>query len=79
MATGIVGMEGLWCRSWCQPIDGGARKVHARSAPWGFRHLSVIGLMPVLPWAAVVILIVILLVWKAKAARIEGHCIGRTP
>ena len=37
-------------------------------------------LLPVLPWAgAAIFLIVILLAWKAKAARIEDYRTGKTP
>ena len=79
IVTGIVGMAGA-AASVVAPAGETAEKARdltERSAD--LLHISD-WLLPVLPWAgALIFLTIIVLAWKAKAARIEDYCTGKTP
>jgi len=79
IATGIVGMAGVAASVVAPAVETAerARDLTERSAD--LLHVTD-WLLPVLPWAgALIFLIVIVLAWKAKAARIEDYRTGKTP
>jgi uncharacterized protein (TIGR02594 family) len=79
IATGIVGMAGAAASVVAPAVETAesARDVTQRTV--GLLNLTD-WLMPVLPWAgAAIFLVVILLAWKAKTARIEDYRTGKTP
>jgi uncharacterized protein (TIGR02594 family) len=79
IATGIVGMAGAAASVVVAAVETAERAKDVTERTVGLLNLSD-WLMPVLPWAgAVIFLIVILLAWRAKAARIEDHRTGKTP
>ena len=79
IATGIVGMAGVAASVVVPAVDVAERAKDVTDRTVGLLNLND-WLMPVLPWAgAVILLIVILLAWKAKAARIEDYRTGKTP
>ena len=79
IATGIVGMAGAAASVVVPAIEIAERAKDVTERTVGVLNLSD-WLLPVLPWAgAVIFLIVILLAWRAKAARIEDHRTGKTP
>lgn len=79
IATGIVGMAGVVASVLTPAIETVERAKDMTERTVGILNLSE-WLMPVMPWAgAAIFLIVILLAWKAKSARIEDYRTGRTP
>lgn len=79
IATGIAGMAGVAASVVVPAIETAERAKDMTERTVGLLNLGD-WLMPVLPWAgAAIFLIVILLAWKAKAARIEDYRTGRTP
>lgn len=79
MATGIVGMAGVAASVVAPAIETAERAKDMTERAVGILNLGE-WLMPVMPWAgAAIFLIVIVLAWKAKAARIEDYRTGRTP
>jgi uncharacterized protein (TIGR02594 family) len=79
IATGIVGVAGAAASVVVPAVETAERAKAVTERTVGLLNLSD-WLLPVLPWAgAVIFLIVILLAWKAKAARIEDYRTGKTP
>jgi uncharacterized protein (TIGR02594 family) len=79
IATGIVGMAGAAASVVAPAVETAERAKDVTERTVGLLNLSD-WLLPVLPWAGTAIfLIVILLAWKAKAARIEDYRTGKTP
>ena len=79
IATGIVGMAGAAASVVVPAVETAERAKDVTERTAGILNLTD-WLLPVLPWAgAAVFLIVILLAWKAKAARIEDYRMGKTP
>ncbi|MCA3573355.1 MAG: TIGR02594 family protein [Aestuariivirga sp.] len=79
IATGIAGMAGAAASIVVPAVETAERARDVTERTVGILNLTD-WLMPALPWAgAVVFLIVILLAWKVKAARIEDHRTGKTP
>ena len=79
IATSIVGMAGVAASVVAPAIETAERAKDMTERTVGLLNLSD-WLMPVLPWAgAAIFLIVIVLAWKAKAARIEDYRKGKTP
>lgn len=79
IATGIVGMAGAAASVVAPALETAERAKDVTDRTVGLLNLSDL-LMPVLPWAgAAIFLIVILLAWKAKAARIDDYRTGKTP
>lgn len=79
IATGIVGMAGAAASVVVPAVETAerARDVTERTA--GILNLTD-WLLPVLPWAgAAIFFVVIVLAWRAKAARIEDYRTGKTP
>lgn len=79
IATGIVGMAGVAASVVVPAVDTAehAKDITERTA--GLLNITD-WLLPVLPWAgALIFLIVIVLAWKAKAARIADYRTGKTP
>jgi uncharacterized protein (TIGR02594 family) len=79
IATGIVGMAGAAASVVAPAVETAERAKDMTERTVGLLNLTD-WLLPVLPWAgAAIFLIVILLAWKAKAARIEDYRTGKTP
>lgn len=79
IATGIVGMAGAAASVVVPAVETAERAKDMTERTAGLLNITD-WLMPVLPWAgAAIFLIVILLAWKAKAARIEDYRTGKTP
>ena len=79
IATGIVGMAGAAASVIAPAVETAERAKDVTERTVGILNLTD-WLLPVLPWAgAVIFLIVIVLAWKAKAARIEDFRTGKTP
>ena len=79
IATGIVGMAGAAASVVAPAVETAERAKDVTERTVGLLNLTD-WLLPVLPWAgAAIFLIVILLAWKAKAARIEDYRTGKTP
>jgi uncharacterized protein (TIGR02594 family) len=79
IATGLVGMAGAAASVVAPAVETAERAKDVTERTVGLLNLTD-WLLPVLPWAGVAIfLIVILLAWKAKAARIEDYRTGKTP
>ena len=79
IVSGVVGMAGAAASVVVPAVETAERAKDVTERTVGLLNLSD-WLLPVLPWAgAVIFLIVILLAWKAKAARIEDHRTGKTP
>lgn len=79
IATGIVGMAGAAASVVVPAVETAerARDVTERTA--GLLNITD-WLLPVLPWAgAAIFFVVIVLAWRAKAARIEDYRTGKTP
>ncbi len=79
IVTGVVGMAGAAASVIAPAVETAERAKDVTERTAGLLNLTD-WLMPVLPWAgAVIFLIVIVLAWKAKAARIEDFRTGKTP
>ena len=79
IVTGVVGMAGAATSVIVPAVETAEQAKDITERTVGLLNLSD-WLLPVLPWAgAAIFLIVILLAWKAKAARIEDHRTGKTP
>jgi uncharacterized protein (TIGR02594 family) len=79
IATGIVGVAGAAASVVAPALETAERAKDVTERTAGLLNLTD-WLMPVLPWAgAAIFLIVIILAWKAKAARIEDYRTGKTP
>jgi peptidoglycan hydrolase-like protein with peptidoglycan-binding domain len=79
IATGIVGMAGAAASVVVPAVETAERAKDVTERTVGILNLTD-WLLPVLPWAgAAIFLIVIVLAWKAKAARIEDYRTGKTP
>ena len=79
IATGIVGMAGAAASVIAPAVETAERAKSVTERTVGLLNLTDL-LVPVLPWAgAVIFLIVIVLAWKARAARIEDYRTGKTP
>jgi len=79
IATGIVGMAGAAASVVVPAVETAERAKDMTERTAGLLNITD-WLMPVLPWAgAAIFLVVILLAWKAKAARIEDYRTGKTP
>jgi uncharacterized protein (TIGR02594 family) len=79
IATGIIGMAGAAASVVAPAVETAERAKDVTERTVGLLNLTD-WLLPVLPWAgAAIFLIVILLAWKAKAARIEDYRTGKTP
>lgn len=79
IATGVVGMAGVAASVVAPAVETAERARDVTERSMGLLNLTD-WFMPVLPWAgAAIFLIVILLAWRAKAARIEDYRTGRTP
>jgi hypothetical protein len=79
IATGIVGVAGAAASVVVPAIETAERAKAVTERTVGLLNLTD-WLLPVLPWAgAAIFLIVILLAWRAKAARIEDYRTGKTP
>ena len=79
IATGIVGMAGAAASVVVPAVETAERAKDVTERTVGILNLTD-WLLPVMPWAgAAIFLIVILLAWKAKAARIEDFRTGKTP
>ena len=79
IVTGVVGMAGAAASVIVPAVETAERAKEVTERTVGLLNLTD-WLMPALPWAgAVVFLIVILLAWKAKAARVEDYRTGKTP
>ena len=79
IATSIVGMAGAAASVVAPAVDTAERAKNATERTVGLLNLTD-WLLPVLPWAgAVIFFVVIVLAWKAKAARIEDYRTGKTP
>lgn len=79
IATGIVGMAGVAASVVAPALETAERAKDMAARAVGLLNLTD-WLLPVLPWAgAAIFLIVIILAWKAKAARIEDYRTGKTP
>lgn len=79
IATGVIGMAGVAASVVAPAVETAERAKDLTERSADLLHVTD-WLLPVLPWAgAVIFLIVIVLAWKAKAARIEDYRTGRTP
>jgi uncharacterized protein (TIGR02594 family) len=79
IATGIVGMAGAAASVVAPAVETAERAKDVTERTVGLLNLTD-WLLPVLPFAgAAIFLIVIVLAWKAKAARIEDYRTGKTP
>jgi uncharacterized protein (TIGR02594 family) len=79
ISTGIVGMAGAAASVVAPAVETAERAKDVTERTVGLLNLTD-WLLPVLPWAgAAIFLIVILLAWKARAARIEDYRTGKTP
>lgn len=79
IATGVVGMAGAAASVVVPAVETAERAKDVTERTVGLLNLSD-WLMPLLPWAgAAVFFVIILLAWKAKAARIEDFRTGKTP
>ena len=79
IATGIVGMAGAAASVVVPAVETAERAKDVTERTVGILNLTD-WLLPVMPWAgAAIFLIVIVLAWKAKAARIEDFRTGKTP
>jgi uncharacterized protein (TIGR02594 family) len=79
IATGIVGIAGAAASVVAPAVETAERAKDVTERTVGLLNLTD-WLLPVLPWAgAAIFLSVILLAWKAKAARIEDYRTGKTP
>ena len=79
IATSIVGMAGAAASVVAPAVETAERAKDVTERTVGLLNLTD-WLLPVLPWAgAAIFLIVILLAWKARAARIEDYRTGKTP
>jgi hypothetical protein len=79
IATGIVGVAGAATSVVVPAVETAERAKDVTERTVGLLNLTD-WLLPVLPWAgAAIFLVVILLAWKAKAARIEDYRTGKTP
>lgn len=79
IATGIVGMAGAAASVVVPAVETAERAKDMTERTAGLLNITD-WLMPVLPWAgAAIFLVVILLAWKAKAARIDDYRTGKTP
>jgi uncharacterized protein (TIGR02594 family) len=79
IATGIVGVAGAAASVVAPAVETAERAKDVTERSLGLLNLTD-WLLPVLPWAgAAIFLIVILLAWKARAARIEDYRTGKTP
>ena len=79
IVSGVVGMAGAAASVVVPAVETAERAKDVTERTVGLLNLSD-WLLPVLPWAgAAIFLIVILLAWRAKAARIEDHRTGKTP
>ena len=79
IVTGVVGMAGAAASVIAPAVETAERAKDVTERTVGILNLTD-WLLPVLPWAgAAIFLIVIVLAWKAKAARIEDFRTGKTP
>ena len=79
IATGIVGVAGAAASVVAPAVETAERAKDVTERTVGLLNLTD-WLLPVLPWAgAAIFLVVILLAWKARAARIEDYRTGKTP
>ena len=79
IATGVVGMAGVAASVVAPAVETAERAKDVTERTVSLLNLTD-WLLPVLPWAgAAIFLIVIVLAWKAKAARIEDYRTGKTP
>ncbi|MFN4141194.1 TIGR02594 family protein [Aestuariivirga sp.] len=79
IVTGVVGMAGAAASVIAPAVETAERAKDVTERTVGILNLTD-WLLPVLPWAgAVIFLIVIVLAWKAKAARVEDFRTGKTP
>jgi uncharacterized protein (TIGR02594 family) len=79
IATGIVGMAGAAASVVAPALETAERAKDVTERTVGLLNLTD-WLMPALPWAgAMIFLAVIILAWKAKAARIDDYRTGKTP
>ena len=79
IVSGVVGMAGAAASVVVPAVETAERAKDVTERTVGLLNLSD-WLLPALPWAgAAIFLIVILLAWRAKAARIEDHRTGKTP
>jgi uncharacterized protein (TIGR02594 family) len=79
IATGIVGMAGAAASVVVPAVETAERARDVTERTVGILNLTD-WLLPVLPWVgAAIFFVVILLAWKAKAARIEDYRTGKTP
>lgn len=79
IATGVIGMAGVAASVVAPAVETAERAKEVTERTVSLLNLTD-WLLPVLPWAgAAIFLIVILLAWKAKAARIEDYRTGKTP
>ncbi len=79
IATGIVGMAGAAASVVAPAVETAERAKDVTERTVSLLNLTD-WLLPVLPWAgAIIFFVVIMLAWKAKAARIEDYRMGKTP
>jgi uncharacterized protein (TIGR02594 family) len=79
IATGIVGMAGAAASVVAPAVETAERAKDVTERTVGLLNLTD-WLLPVLPWAgAAIFFVVIVLAWKARAARIEDYRTGKTP
>ena len=79
IATGIVGMAGAAASVVVPALETAERAKDMTERTAGLLNMTD-WLLPVLPWAgAAIFLVVIVLAWKSKAARIEDYRTGKTP
>ena len=79
IATGMMGVTGAAASIVVPAVETAERTRDVTERTAGVLNLTG-WLLPVLPWAgAAVFMIVILLAWRAKAARIEDFRMGKTP
>lgn len=79
IATGIVGMAGAAASVVVPAVETAERAKDMTERTAGLLNITD-WLLPVLPWAgAAIFLVVIVLAWKLKAARIEDYRTGKTP
>jgi uncharacterized protein (TIGR02594 family) len=79
IATSIVGMAGAAASVVAPAVETAERAKDVTERTVGLLNLTD-WLLPVLPWAgAAIFFVVIVLAWKAKAARIEDYRTGKTP
>jgi hypothetical protein len=79
IATGIVGMAGAAASVVVPAVETAERAKDVTERTVGLLNLTD-WLLPVLPWAgAAIFFVIIVLAWKAKAARIKDYRTGKTP